>query len=303
MANLRDEYKQHIHNTAPDMDKLWSRISDEIDKKETEKATETAYAENRSQIKSSAGYTKIAAIAAAFIVVFAGANIINESNKAQTAKEKIPTSRPDRTDTSVSTEKTPVDEADAIESDDFPNEDMTEADEEIVKYEQLSFNDTDTVSFMANYVPQGDEYFVERSVLEQTDYFADVTVDTAELGTNGQAVYTLLVNALYTKEGEIISDDVISVTSSTPYILQQNREYLIPLSYVDNKYFIVFENAPQIEITLDGGMVFQNGWSALGGNSMTLEKESLNVNDFYFDRMKYSPTYDIDLLLTEWKQA
>ncbi len=34
MADLRNEYTQHIRNTAPDMDKLWDRISEEIDKKE-----------------------------------------------------------------------------------------------------------------------------------------------------------------------------------------------------------------------------------------------------------------------------
>ena len=37
MANLKEEYTKHIQDTAPDMDKLWSRISEEIDKKETEK--------------------------------------------------------------------------------------------------------------------------------------------------------------------------------------------------------------------------------------------------------------------------
>ena len=57
------------------------------------------------------------------------------------------------------------------------------------------------------------------------------------------------------------------------------------------------------EITLDGGAVFQNGWSSLDNGSMSLEKESLNVNDFYFDRMKYTPQFDMEQLMTEWKNA
>lgn len=37
MANLKEEYTKHIQDTAPDMDKLWSRISEEIDKKKQRK--------------------------------------------------------------------------------------------------------------------------------------------------------------------------------------------------------------------------------------------------------------------------
>ena len=300
MANLRDEYKQHIHNTAPDMDKLWNRISEEIDKTENSRETEATYAQNRGQIKSSAGYMRIAAAAAAFIVVFAGINIFSESQKAKTAKDNFPSSRTEKTES----DKDSNEENDAwenIDTDDYHSDEMNPA-EQIVKYEQLSFNDTDTISYMANYTPQGDEFFVEKNVLAQTSFFADVTVLEADLYDSEGAVYTLQVNALYGKDGELMSDDIVLI-SSTPYILQENREYLIPLGYENGGYFIVFENAPQIEITLDGGMVFQNGWSTLVENSLTLEKDSLNVNDFYFDRMKYSPTSDLELLLTEWKQA
>ena len=36
---------------------------------------------------------------------------------------------------------------------------------------------------------------------------------------------------------------------------------------------------------------------------LALEKDSLSVNDFYFDRMKYTPYLDMDQLITEWKMA
>ena len=71
----------------------------------------------------------------------------------------------------------------------------------------------------------------------------------------------------------------------------------------EDSYSIVFENAPQIEITIDGGAVFQNGWKALSNGAEDLEKDNLNVNDYYFDRMKYSPSLDLESFLREWNNA
>lgn len=316
MADLRNEYTQHIRNTAPDMDKLWDRISEEIDKKENTKDTETTNTE-REQIKRSGGYMKIVAAAAAFIVIFAGINIINESNKSKNIMNSIPTSRAeksgasDKTDNAAAAEDNTEDNnAEAAAEDEAIQSVEGAADisgqknyELVVKYDQLDLSETDTVSFMADYVPNGDEYFVEKNVLEQTDIFADVIVDDVEFEADASAVYTLDVVAMYDKDGEVTGEN-ITLRSSTPYILQQNREYLIPLKVNSSgDYGIVFENAPQIEITLDGGAVFQNGWSSLGSNALSLEKESLNVNDFYFDRMKYAPQFDIEQLITEWKKA
>ncbi|SEK18816.1 hypothetical protein [Ruminococcus albus] len=323
MANLKEEYTQHIQDTAPDMDKLWNRISDEIDKKETETKSETTYTENREQIKRSGGYMKIAAVAAAFIVVFAGVNIMNESKKTKAAMDKIPLSRPDRTEETASENKndekatttTGSDNKTGIKAEDdqtdgvFPidghasmTDEAPEAVKTTVKYNQLRFNSTDTVSYVADYVAKGDEYFVEDKVFKSTDCFADVTVVEADLSSEG-ATYVLQVNSMYDKDGELIVSEIV-LNSSTPYILQENREYLLPLKRTGaDSYSIVFENAPQIEITIDGGAVFQNGWTALSGGAEDLEKDSLNVNDFYFDRMKYTPSLDLESFLDQWNNA
>ena len=321
MANLREEYTQHIHNTAPDMDKLWNRISDEIDRKETKKQEEQTAEKNREQIKRSGGYMRIAAVAAAFIVVFAGVNIMNESKKTKTARESIPLSRPDRRseENADNADNTADDEKDGLDNNKGASigaaeeaakaDDMADTDNS-VKYEQLSFNATDTKPFVAAYKPGGDEFFVEDRVLSETDLFVDVMVIGADLSDEGGAEYSLMVNCVYYREdgaseqpGDIPS--TIKLRSTTPYILQENRQYLIPLKKGagSGEYSIVFENAPQIELTLDGGAVFQNGWTALDNGSQTLEKESLSVNDFYFDRMKYTPYFDINELITEWNNA
>ncbi|EXM38032.1 hypothetical protein RASY3_17175 [Ruminococcus albus SY3] len=311
MANLKEEYTQHIQDTAPDMDKLWNRISEEIDKKETENKSETTYTENRDQIKRSGGYMKIAAVAAAFIVVFAGVNILNESKKTKTAMDNIPLSRPDRKDdtssknknSDMTDNKTDNKANNAQSGETVQNEAAEDAAKSTIRYEQLRFNSTDTVAYMADYVPQGDEYFVEDKVFKSTDCFADVTVINAELSAENGATYVLQVNSMYDKDGEYVVSEIV-LNSSTPYILQENREYLLPLKRTgEDSYSIVFENAPQIEITIDGGAVFQNGWKALSNGAEDLEKDNLNVNDYYFDRMKYSPSLDLESFLREWNNA
>ena len=311
MANLKEEYTQHIQDTAPDMDKLWDRISEEIDKKETETKAETTYTENRDQIKRSGGYMKIAAVAAAFIVVFAGVNILNESKKTKTAMDNIPLSRPDRKDdtssknknSDMTDNKTDNKANNAQSGETVQNEAAEDASTSTIRYEQLRFNSTDTVAYMAEYVPQGDEYFVEDKVFKSTDCFADVTVIDAELSAENGATYVLQVNSMYDKDGEYVVSEIV-LNSSTPYILQENREYLLPLKRTgEDSYSIVFENAPQIEITIDGGAVFQNGWKALSNGAEDLEKDNLNVNDYYFDRMKYSPSLDLESFLREWNNA
>lgn len=312
MADLRNEYTQHIHDTAPDMDKLWDRIECEIDKKETstDKENETTYQKNRENIKSNFSYSKIAAVAAAFIVVFAGVNIINESHKAKIASERIPTERSSKAETEndyMADGAAYNDADDADEAYDGQKEASDDADAgadstAIVNYESLSFNATDTAPYNNSYVAAGNEFFVEKDVLADTQMFADVIV-TDTTFENDKAVYDLQVNDIYTKEGTLTFEN-ITITSSSPYILQKNREYLLPLRKNNNgDYMIVFENAPQIELTLDGGLVFQNGWDSLENGSMALEKKNLNMNDYYFDRMRYSPSNDLSQLMIEWKKA
>ena len=308
MANLKEEYTQHIQDTAPDMDKLWDRIESEIDKKENHKEieNETTYQDNREKIKSNMSYTKIAAIAAAFIVVFAGANIFNESRKAKIARENFPTERSSLSENNAFGGDI-AEEADGAfnEPENLGKGDanaVSKGDIVSVNYEQLDLNATDTQPYNISYIPTGNEFFVEKDVLSETQLFIDATVEEAKL-LDDKAEYILKVNNMYTKDGTVDFGE-IKVVSSTPYILQKNREYLLPLEMnSDGNYGIVFENAPQIELTLDGGMVFQNGWDSLENGSVTLEKKSLNMNDYYFDRMRYSPQYDISQLISEWKKA
>lgn len=166
-------------------------------------------------------------------------------------------------------------------------------------YEQLSFSHTDTKAYEDSYIPKGDDYFTEDSVLEDTDFFADVTVLSARLDSDS-AHYTLRINSLVSKTGEE-SKTNITIESSTPYIMQENREYFIPLRKENSTYSMAFENAPQIEISLDGDIVFQNGWKSLDDDSGILKDSQKSKNDYFYDRMRYSSKNDLQDLLAKWR--
>lgn len=284
--NFKYEYQQHIRNTAPDMDKLWNRIESEIDNKEKESVTETTTYVR--QIKHS--HRGILTAAAAVLVVIFGAKII--SNVSVKTDEKSSGNNGGNT-TSINQENTDKSQ----ENTDFPVVNSNET----MLYSNIAFSSTDTQAYNANYTASGDEYFVEHKVLQETEYFADVTVHTARLTSHG-GQYVLKVNQAYSNDGTELDISDITLKSSTPYILQENREYLIPLAQDGDKWYIVFENAPQIELTLDGGAVFQNGWNSLEERSCAVDKEESGVNDFYYDRMRYCSAQDLQELIDSWRK-
>ncbi len=280
--NLKYEYKRHIHDTAPDMDKLWNRIESRIDSNTDKTDTNIAHGKNIAQTKKS--YFWIVTAAAAVFAFAAGTKAFGNFNNPDKNKT-------DNTDSSYTADK----------NDTAANVPPADADEATaIRYSELSLSPTSTMAYKS-YEADGDEYFVEENVLAQTEYFADVKVLSASLNTYG-ADYELEIQGFYSRDGEKISGS-ITLESSTPYILQENREYLLPLARDGEDWHITFENAPQIEITLDGGAVFHNGWDSLGENSRTVDKAELGQNDFYYDRMKYCDQKDLQGFIESWQEA
>lgn len=277
-------YKKHIHDTAPDMDKLWDRIEKEIDGTAQSGGEDISGVKKITQTKrTEKSYKKFAAAAASLLVIIGGislyADLSSTVNNETGSDKNTYTSSEKDTDRSYA------------EANDTAIPDMS--------YEQLSLSHTETAGYKPEYKAAGDEYFTEQSVLSQTDCFADVTVLSAELGTDS-AQYTLKINRLISRSGET-EETSLTLQSSTPYILQENREYFIPLKKENNEYFIAFENAPQIEITLENEIVFQNGWKSLAENSGALKKSQSDKNDYYYDRMRYAEGNDLEKLISEWR--
>ena len=279
--NIKFLYKKHISDTAPDMEKLWDRIEGQLENK-TDK--------DQTQIKvSRRNYRKFAAAAASLVFIIGGVSLYADIRSESDSVSKHSVETADKARLENREEKT---------------------------YEQLSFSHTDTKAYEDSYIPKGDDYFTEDSVLEDTDFFADVTVLSARLDSDS-AHYTLRINSLVSKTGEE-SETNITIESSTPYIMQENREYFIPLRKENGTYSMAFENAPQIEISLDGDIVcytyglnevakaapreiFQNGWKSLDNDSGILKDSQKSKNDYFYDRMRYSSKNDLQDLLAKWR--
>ena len=184
--NIKFLYKKHISDTAPDMEKLWDRIEGQLENK-TDK--------DQTQIKvSRRNYRKFAAVAASLVLIIGGVSLYADIRSESDSVSKHSVETADKARLENREEKT---------------------------YEQLSFSHTDTKAYEDSYIPKGDDYFTEDSVLEDTDFFADVTVLSARLDSDS-AHYTLRINSLVSKTGEA-SKTNITIESSTPYIMQENR--------------------------------------------------------------------------------
>ena len=273
MNNIKYKYSQHVQDTAPDMDKLWNKIENTIDEKETANDVKPQIRQTKKS------YKKYTALAASLLVVISAAYIFANFNDNKT----------DTYDKSATESHVEEQENNTLPFDK----------NDVVKYESLSLSRTSTTSYNANYTADGDEYFVEENVLEKTDYFADVTILKATLNTT-YAEYEMKINRLINKSGETKETD-ITIKSSTPYILQEDREYFIPLYEEDGTFYIAFENAPQIEISLDNELIFQNGWECLDEYSISVEKSQESKNDYYYDRMRYSQEDNLNTLIEKWK--
>ena len=279
--NLKNEYQKYVGNTAPDMDKLWDRIEEKIDN------SPKTYEPQRHITYSSGKSKRFAAVAASLAVIFAGAYIWSQNSGNNISK----TSKNDN-DSAVKSYESENNKQEYTENAIFDEK-------KTISYSQLSFEHTNSPSYETSYPVSGDEYFVRSKVLEETEFFADVTVEKAEIGTNC-GTYTLKVHRLISKSGEI-KETSITIESSARYILQENRSYFIPLKKSGNEYAIVFENAPQIEITLDEQIVYPNHWD-LGENYSNVTLDKKNYDDFYYDRMRLSDENSLQALVEEWKQ-
>lgn len=133
-----------------------------------------------------------------------------------------------------------------------------------------------------------DELFFEDHVLSETGAFIDGVVENAYLAGTDTVCYELRVKEVYGAARE----EIVTVESDSSIPMLIGREYLIPVKETENGLETVVESVPQIEITLDGGAVFYNGWKSLDGeNAVNIEYDKRSADDFYYDRMKYTEGY------------
>ncbi|MGN0696727.1 MAG: hypothetical protein ACI4J5_08200 [Oscillospiraceae bacterium] len=151
-------------------------------------------------------------------------------------------------------------------------------------YSYYDFSDTAAPYYEDN---SSDDFFVEADVLENTDFFLDCTVGRAEYDPDTETV-TYTVSPIHVICPESISLPYeLEITSGRAYVLGEGNEYLLPIAVsFDGRYYIADSSAPQIELTGDGYVLFQNGWKTLAdGDEQYLWKDSSSPDDFFYDRM------------------
>lgn len=299
---LKELYEAEINNSAPDFDKLWEKIDNNLAPKENI-TPEMKLAPKKSPMNA---VKAIAALAAGLALVAFIPSLFSTNQFSADMSESAGFDAPaDAADVqnSVIMEEASDNAADVMEeeaaSDDM-SEDVQE-EEMLISYEDLSFNSYSETIFTCTGTPRGGEYFVEDEVLDDADYIVSATVKNVSLSDDGsRIIYELEADVSYPE----ITSETIIVESCSAYTMKRGREYLIPVAETADGYRTVYDNIPQIEFTADGGLVYYNGWSSLDDStSQSIIYPQKTVDDFFYDRMKFSYSGDYSAMIQKFYDA
>lgn len=292
-------YIAHCENTAPDMEKLWEKIESGLEEKSENRVTSKP-AKAFSFRKAAVWCTACAAVLIAVPAILIGTGVTKtaDSMTAEMQNEAVAGNMETNAASAEEgdfAEETAYEDLNGIAADTAATSSLPE----MVYYEELSLSSpvpTEVALPTPTAEPFGDDFFVEENVLAETDIIVDAVVNQVYRSEGGTVCYVL--NAEDSEKNDMGS---ITVESATPYTLQIDREYILPLKATVDGYRLVFENAPQIECTLDGGVIFHNGWKSLDENSCYVSYPKGGVDDFFYDRMRFSYKDGIGVLDKKWK--
>ena len=301
---LKKQYIAHCENTAPDMEKLWEKIESGLEEK-PESGVTSKPAKSFNFRKAAVWCTACAAVLIAVPAFIIGANISKNSDSFTMSQNEamagdMVTAAPAADGDLAFIEEPASADSEELLYGEVVKGTVTTSLPEMVYYEELSLAEpvvSDVAFPFPTAEPFGDEFFVEEKVLAETDIIVNAFVNDVVYSSEGGTVCYVL-----TAEDNDKNDmGRITVESATRYTLQMGREYILPLKETEDGYRLVFENAPQIECTLDGGIVFHNGWQSLDENSCWVKYPQNNVDDFFYDRMRFSYTDGMASLTDKWK--
>lgn len=299
-------YRNHAENIAPDMDALWERIERGLEEKSEMGITSRP-------VHRKISITKITALTAACIAALIIAPVvINNIDKAAMSTENVTfeavsdeavhendKSFVDKEESSTSFEEFSdevFDFKNNVEAEEV-NDEAYVSETKTVYYDRLALAPTSNQNLMPEISTSGDDFFVEERILIETDVIVSAYIDNVYSSGNGAICYEITANNVETGKKESIY-----LESATPYVMQENRSYILPLKKDSGEYSLTFENAPQIELTLDDGMIFHNGWETLDNDSFDVIYPQGSTDDYFYDRMKFSYTADLSALLQKWHE-
>lgn len=298
---LEKQYIEHCENTAPDMDKLWEKIESGLEEKH-ESGVTSKPVKTVNFRKLAVWCTACAAVLIAVPAFIIGSGVSKDADKFTVKRNEAFAGdiiNSPAADGAFFEEPVNGAAEEMLDEEVRTEASFTTSLPEMVYYEELSLAGTSAPDVDFEYInshPFGDEFFVEENVLAETDIIVDAVVQEAYRNGVGTVCYVL--SAEDSDKNDMGS---ITIESSSPYTLKMGREYILPLKETEDGYRLVFENAPQIERTLDGGVIFHNGWQSLDENSCWVKYPQNNVDDFFYDRMRFSYTDGMASLTEKWK--
>ena len=297
------DYINSVDSSAPDMDKLWEKIasSEPQDTDITPFVSAANECRKISPIRNNT-FRAFAAAAAVFIAVICAVSVISDNDIA--LSENGNAAYPDKAedygfaaDEAAEFEAVPS----VISSMGWEYSDRLDTSENL-SYISLDLADTESGIYTAlSRNIDDEEYFVEDNVLAETDFFLDGRVISEEPSEDGGIKYTILVIHAVSEDSREFSETE-EVYSYSPYALRTGREYLLPISEENGRYTVIFDNAPQIEFTLDRQLVCHNGWKTLIGNGVYLEYPQTYPDDFFYDRMNLAAESSLEKLFDKWER-
>jgi len=309
---ITEKYIDHMNSLSLDMDKLWDKIiSDDTDSNsDTDIALfEAAYEEcvkdekHKAKIKKNRG--RLLTCAAAIVIVIIVLPLTMMHNETVTVSESSDSIAADEVfyendDSTLQSEESGV----ILSSGGWDYSENASLGENVdYKTLKLAYSNGEIYNAKAS-ADIEEEYFVESAVLKETELFLDGSVKSYEMSDSGEVVYEISVIHLVSDTVESLPETV-SVYSDSCYMLLTGREYLLPIAIVDDKLQIVFENAPQIEFTLDREILYHNGWTSLESEEYATVSGCTQVykDDYFYDRMNLTSEAALESLFNAWKAA
>ncbi|MBQ8011567.1 MAG: hypothetical protein IJ265_08440 [Oscillospiraceae bacterium] len=287
---------EEMQQTIPDHEALWQKIEAQLPPQDSQN-------QKASPIRMQS-FRRFMTIAACLLVTVTGAYVLTRQSGMENAVKH------EQSDTANEHMDAPEQEGEHFapnQPEDFtPIETLPPENSGIRTYASLGLPVSDT----AVHVPDpdkltaGTQLFHEESVLAKTECFVDVIVYSGNQSPEtGQMVYLLEVVDVYGTDA-FAAGETFWMHSSSPYVLQKDHEYVLPLYQNEFHWELVNESAPQIELTADGEAVYHNGWKSLESEaSEPLLYEQNGTDDYFYDRMYITQNAVLCDFLAEWEAS
>ena len=296
---IKELYNEEMSASVPDMEALWKKIDSRIDGRNAAETEIHIQQKKKPTFNLWRAGAVMAACAALMIVI---PNAVRHSNELS-AENSIAENAAAADDSAA------CEQADSADFNGAVMEDNADAEYEVkettsssvpLNYNSISFPDSYLKGVVAEESGDSGNYFVEEDILVETECFIDAIVDDVYASPDGDCVYyELTARSFY---GGNDMETYVTVASSSQHELYIGREYIIPVKTTENGLQTVCDSVPQIEVTADRGLVYYNGWKSLDNDvSQSIIYPQNKVDDFFYDRMMFSPSDDITPLIEKWK--